>query len=370
LAHDVGWRVRGYAAVDLALRDRDSDVIEHEPVAALLRETGDPGTRVRLGMLAAIGDAGPTPALARLLLALGEGTRESPEHAALFARAAAQQRDPRVIPRLVEHLASRDGREAVRAALVAFGDDGLAAVWWALRDAYRPRSFRLHMPRTIARFGTRLAAEHLLETIESEEDGLVRYKSIRALESLVAQHRVFVDRARVERLVHSTLERHFRVIGSRVALGEASARPACAAERLLTGLLDDKARQSLERVFRLLAIAHPREDFNRLRLACFSDDAYTRANAGELLDALMRHRDQQKLRALLGLVTDDLPPRERVARAAHLVPHCALHTREEALIVLAHDRDAMVADLAQLCGAREDRPSAGHSVKAPGVAHA
>ncbi|MGH7294472.1 MAG: hypothetical protein ACRELB_06055, partial [Polyangiaceae bacterium] len=286
------------------------------------------------------------------------------------ARAAARQKDLRLIPRLVELLSAREGREAVRSALVSFGEDAFQAVWWALRDTSRPRSFRIHVPKTLGRFATRAAAEHLLESIETEEDGQVRYKSIRALELLVAQRRVPLDRRRVERIAYDTLLRHFRLLAERVALDASpgAGRPGPAAERMLTGLLDDKLVQSLERVFRLLGIAHPREDFRRVRAACLSRDAYTRANAGELLDALLRHGDQQPLRALLRLVTEDLPPDERVARAATLIARASPRGRDEALGALMRDRDPVLAQLATVC--------AGGSSNAPGrspvpaVAHA
>ena len=78
LADDVGWRVRGYAVVDLAVRDRAEDVLEHDRVVALMRESGDDGESARLGMLAAIADAPPTPALSRLLLALSDSPNVSP----------------------------------------------------------------------------------------------------------------------------------------------------------------------------------------------------------------------------------------------------------------------------------------------------
>ncbi len=357
IADDVGWRVRGYAVIDLALRDRVEDLLEHDRVAELLREKDDRGEAARLGMLAAIADAPRTRALARVLLALSEDGK-SPEYTELFARAAEQQHDPRLVPALVERLSAREGREAVRSALVSFGDTGMEAVWWALRDTTRPRRFRLHVPKTLGRFGTRAAAERLMQSIETEEDGLVRYKSIRALELLVTQRRIPIDRGRVEHLAHDALVRHLRLLGQRVALGPptAAAGRAGAAERLLAGLLDDKLRQSLERVFHLLAIAHPREDFHRLRLAAVSSDPYTRANAGELLDALLRHRDQQGLRALLRLVTDDLTPRERAARAAPLVGRPVPAGREEALAALGRDQDPTVSALAAVCakGASSD----------------
>ena len=320
LADDVGSRVRGYATVVLALRDPMEDAMEDERIphsTARSRRLGRPRATRHAGRhRRRRPDAGA--------VAPPFGARRFHGHIARAHRAArtggrASAR-PAAIPRLVELLSAREGREAVRAALVAFGEDALQAVWWALRDTTRPHRDRIHLPKTLGRFGTRAAAEHLLDNIETEEDGLVRYKSIRALEILVTERRIPLDRARVERIARAALTRHFRLLASRVALGAAplvQGHPGAAA-RLLDGLLDDKLRQSIERVFRLLAIAHPREDFRRVRLACLSDDPYTRANAGELLDALLRHRDQEQLRALLRLITEDLSLPERAARAASL----------------------------------------------------
>ena len=197
----MGWRVRGYGAVVRVLRDGAEDVLDDESIGKLLATAEPHGALdVRLGMLAAVADAPATPALARLLLALDRDVDDSPLASQLVAQAAARQQDPRIIPRLVDRLGTREGREAVRAALVSFGDAGLAAAWWALQDTARPRSFRVHVPKALTRFGTRTAALHLLESIETEEDGQVRYKSIRALELLVAQRRIRLDRTRIERL--------------------------------------------------------------------------------------------------------------------------------------------------------------------------
>jgi hypothetical protein len=43
IAQDVGWRVRGYAAIDLALRDRVHEALEDERVAKLMRRRGADG---------------------------------------------------------------------------------------------------------------------------------------------------------------------------------------------------------------------------------------------------------------------------------------------------------------------------------------
>jgi hypothetical protein len=218
----------------------------------------------------------------------------------------------------------------------------------------------------LGRFGTKAAADHLLESLETEEDGLVRYKAIRALEILMARRRVPLERVRIERLAHDTLVRHFQLLGARVALGVTSVGGGRTPipDGLLAGLLDDKLRKTLERALRLLAIAHPGEDFRRVRVACLSTDTYARANAGELLDALLRHRDQEPLRALLRVVTDDLPAADRAARAAHLLGRTIPTGRDEALDAMTRDRDSIVAALATSCVARS---SLAHAVPAPGL---
>jgi len=354
LANDAGPRVHGYAALHLVLREAGGDDVLDQPrIAALLSEPGEPGEpgdAGRLGLLAAIADAPSTRNLTPLLFALSDFPGGSVERTELFARAAARQGDERLIPRLVSLLETRAGREAVRSALVAMREPAFLAVRAVLADPTRARNLRIHAPKTIARFGTRRAAECLLRNIETEPDGLVRHKSIRALGVLVAEHKIAVDRDRAERLCHVDLLEHFSVLGLRVALDtpdpDANGAGRSAAQRLLLGLLGDKLRQSLERAFRLLKIAHPREAIHRVYLACLSGDAYARANAGEFLDALLSRGRQQPIRALLRLITDDLPAAERVSRAAAILPSLEVRSREAALAALVRDADVTVATLA------------------------
>ncbi|HXX66843.1 MAG TPA: hypothetical protein VEK07_06665 [Polyangiaceae bacterium] len=348
IERDPSLRVRGYAAVQLALQGPHEDVRADPHVTAVLVRDGASGTEARIGLLAAIADAAPSPRLSLLLLMLGELPSKVTEATELLARAAARQHDARLIRPLIGLLSAREGRESVRAALVQFGDPALAAVCDVLRDGTQPRNLRIHMPKTLARFGNKAAAERLLESIETDGDGLVRYKSICALGALIGEHRVIVDRVRVERLAEANLLEYFKVLGRRVALeaatGEA-ARPTVAG-RLLVGLLDDKGRQSLDRCFRLLKIAHPREDIHRVQVACLSSDAYTKANGAEFLDTKLRRRDEQGLRQLLQIVVDDLSAKEQVARSSPVVRASVPETADEALADLIRDPDVMVATLA------------------------
>jgi hypothetical protein len=255
-------------------------------------------------------------------------------------------------PALTARLTERGGREAIRATLVSFGRPALDEIWKALLDRTRPRALRIQLPASIARFSSKRAAELLLESVETESDGRVRYRAIRGLGQVVAEHSLSLDRVRIERLSCANLVEYFRLLGLRAALSDSAPQPAAgtasrgATERLLVGLLDDKLRQSLERTFRLLKIAHPYQDIHRVNIALTSKDLRARANAAEFLDTLLRRPDQRSLRRLFQVLEDDLSDGKRVARAAPLLELAAPQTRAEALDRLKTDGDATVAALA------------------------
>ncbi len=355
LASDPSPRLRAYAAVHLALRDSPLDVRRHRSVAEAL--ASPPGSEPELGLLAAIADASPNRALWPLLHELGERRVAGAERTELLARGVASQRDLSMVPALVLLHDTRAGREHARRALVGLGDVAFDAVSTALRDGSLPPGLRAHLPKTLARFGDQRAADALLDALASETDGLVRYKVLRALESLTTARRLRVDRVRVERMCLQELTTHYRLLAVRAVLEPE--RPAAepwsgwrgAAEALRRGLLDDKLRQSLERAFRLLKVAHPREDIRRAYLVCVAGDPFARATAGEFLDAMLHRRDQQPLRALLRLASDDLSSIERARRAAAWIGGAGRppRSRDEALSALRDHRDPTVARLALLC---------------------
>jgi AAA family ATP:ADP antiporter len=351
LALDADPRLHAYAALHLSLLSPTGDPTEDPPIAELLDRRGPEGEESRLGLLAVIVDAKQDDRLARLLAALETRAGPSHEWTEGLARAAASQRAIALIPQLVSRLALREGRETVRAALVSFGRPALDEVWGTLLDPLRERRLRVHLPNTLARFGTKVAAELLLQCIETEQDGFVRYKAIRGLGRLTADARIIVDRVRVERLAYANLVEHFRLLGLRAPYASSSSQDASGPSMtrfLLVGLLDDKLRQSLERTFRLLKIAHPRDDIHRVQIASQSKDSRARANAGEFLDALLRRGDQRPLRELLLVTADDLSIVDRVARGSALLQTTPPATREAALTAMIADADSTLAALASL----------------------
>jgi AAA family ATP:ADP antiporter len=361
LANDASTRVKGYSALLVALgsetadaTDDATDALDDPRVKELLDLAGPSGEEGRIGLLLAMADMPRDTRVTGLLATLAARAGTSGEWTAALAKASATQHAVDLVPQLVELLAVHDGRDELASALVSLGPPAFDEARRALRDPMTRRALRLHLPNMLARFGTKQAAEALLETIEDEKDGLVRYRAIRGLGRMVSDERVVVDRGRVEKLSLANLVEYFRLLGLRAPLDASplhvptGASSRSSTERLLIGLLDDKLRQSLERTFRLLKIAHPREDIHTVQIAALSDDKRARANASEFLDVLLRRGDQRALRGLMRIVADDLPVPERVKRAAAVSGASPPATREEAMKRLLRDGDETVVALAKL----------------------
>jgi AAA family ATP:ADP antiporter len=350
MAQDVSPWVQGYVALHASIGSGSAGaaaVNEALPKLPDLLARHTPGIEeLRLGVLSAIADVPRNRSLLPLLLTLAEQAPVSREWTEGLARAAAVHHATVLIPDLLERLPLRDGREAIRDALATLGSPALLAVWGALRDETRGRSLRVHLPGTLARFGTREAADLLLESLEVEVDGLVRYKALRALQRLVVDKRFDMSRERIEKLLRRNLEEYLRLTMLGAPFEGSSLEVST--ERLLVRLLDDKRHQAIERSFRLLQIAHPAEDIQSVRFAFTSKDRRARANAIELVDTLLGKRDQRALSAMLRLATDELPPAERAARATPYVKMQPPASVAAALVLLGQDADGTVAALAQL----------------------
>ncbi len=354
LARDADPRLHAYAALYLSLAAPNRDPMDDPRIAELLSQSGPEGDEARLGLLTAIVDAKQDDRLSLLLAALDTRAVASREWTEGLAKAAASQQASALIAHLVSLLVVGDAREVVRAALVSFGRPAMDEVWGTLLDPLRERRLRAQLPNTLARFRNKPAAELLLECIETERDGLIRYKAIRGLGRIAADQRVTMDRVRVERIAYANLVEHFRLLGLRAPFARAPSPASAAVESgeptlfLLVGLLEDKLRQSLERAFRLLKIAHPRDDIHRVQIASQSEDSRARANAGEFLDALLRGRDQRALRELFLVVADNLSIADRAARGSALLSTTLPASREAAVTLMVGDADTTLAALAAL----------------------
>ncbi|HEY4116804.1 MAG TPA: Npt1/Npt2 family nucleotide transporter, partial [Byssovorax sp.] len=173
-ADDPSAVVRAHAA----LLGADSDDDLAAAVRALLGAHGERGDEATSALFDAIAER-PDPRFADVMLELSQGA--SNEVAAHAARAMSRIADPRFVPWLVGRLKVREGRDDVRQALVKQDEVAFDALVAAFEDPRTHDKLRVHIPRTMSRFGTQRAADVLLDVVLGDDRGLVRYKALRGL---------------------------------------------------------------------------------------------------------------------------------------------------------------------------------------------
>jgi AAA family ATP:ADP antiporter len=241
--------------------------------------------------------------------------RPEPEIVTAALRAMAAAPSARYLPALMRLLPRREHRAAARGTLVSMGDTALSYLEGALSDEARPAAQRRHIPRTIVRFDAQRAARALLERLPDEKDGIVRYKILRALEQLRQSHeKLRLDHAVLDRARDATITLAYRLLHWETTLAEAAVRDPrlhTDAQQLLIQLLHDKHVHALERLFLILSIRHPEEDFAAVMRGLRSTNPSVRASSRELVEYVL---EQPLRRAVIGLM-DDHPGAARVPEA-------------------------------------------------------
>jgi hypothetical protein len=310
-------------------------------LSALIAGNGESSRALRLAFIEAIA-AHPTPESASTLLELAQ----DPSLAHVVTLALVGVADEKAIPFLISRLALRDDRIAARAALVRLGKPAFDALVRALEDPNTDRRIVLHAPRTIAAFATTEAVRVLLDILQSTRPGLVRYKALRGLEQIARTSALPIPFAPIgEELFKNCLE-YLRLF----ALAEPLRKEAAATQRshvaLALSLVDDKLHQSLDRIARLVQIAHRTDEIEAVFEALAASDRHERARAVEFLDALTRSwpSGSERVSRALRLVVDDLSVEERLTLAEPLVGR--FENSSAALTRLSEGDDPILSEIA------------------------
>lgn len=313
---DPSPRVSVTARVCLAANAADSEI----PLG-LLATAATGTTEEKLALAHAIRHT-PRPLFEGALLALAESADAAVRLE--VARAMKAMPSERFFPALIAMLPQREVRTAVREALVAMGGAGLARLEVALEDLTLPAAVRRQLPRAIREFDPARVAAVLARRLPDEPDGAVRFKILRALGRLRADNPdAPFDARSLAKPTDETLSVIFQLIDWRLRLEEGAS--AIAARRtpvhdLLVKLLRHKEEHALERLFRLIGLQHPGEDFRSIHRGVTNADPKARASSRELLENLLAPR----LRGPVLALVDDAPDRERLGRAG------AFHTASRA----------------------------------------
>lgn len=213
-----------------------------------------------------------------------------------------QRVDPTSVDDHLASLADRRRRPPARAALAAGGSEMLEILIDRLEDLDLPHEVRRQIPDVIGAMGMAPAAAALLSHLAVETDGMVRFKVLRALGRMrrrQPQLPMDVEALRLER--EKGLQTARRLMVMRHALGGRGGGDPTSRE-LLEGLLRDKQRHTLERVFRLYNLESENEDFFRVFRGLQSTRRELNAGARELLENLLSPEDAERLLEL----ADDL----------------------------------------------------------------
>jgi hypothetical protein len=208
-------------------------------------------------------------------------------------------------------------RAEARAALLAYGDEGLTFLDEALGDRALPLELRRHLPRTIALFDPARAAAVLERHLLEEPSGVVRYRILRGMNRLAALPDVGFDPDLLHLATEATAGGVFRLVHWRSVLERgAKGRPERSppGHELLVRLLRDKEEQAVERLFRLLALRHRGEDFKGIYRGLRSSEPRARASSRELLENVL----EPWLRGPVLAIVDEAGDESRLARAGEM----------------------------------------------------
>jgi len=234
-------------------------------------------------------------------------------------RAIAESGDDWFTPALVRLLGDRRIRDGVRRALIARGEVALEVLAKALVDEDTPIAVSRHVPRTIALFDSPAAARVLVESLPKVENGMVRFKLLRGLETWQRERRrqegprgaalaASIDRKDVRTEFERTLARSLDLLEVERLMSTTqreTGRLATLGGELVVDLLRDKRELATGRLFLLLGLMHPDEDFRAIRAALEGERGTGRASAQELIETLL---PREVAPSILRLVTGGRTP--------------------------------------------------------------
>ena len=248
----------------------------------------------------------------RALMALLQSTE--PEVRRASVQAMGNVASLTLLPYLVSALGDEPTRTEAERALINYGGSALPALTERFQDLSTPHNLRWRIPAAMALCGPAQASSALIEWLPREPDGGVRFGILVVLERIIRQNpNLSVDRAALGRSVSETLARAYRHLDARLNLqrgaAEDPARKTLGYE-LLHDLLRDKEANTRGRLFRLLGLLHPSDDFGQIYRS-LTLSKQQRATSIELLESILHEPVRS---AVLGLI-DDCADELRLMRA-------------------------------------------------------
>ncbi len=337
LEDDESQEVRATIVVNLiASGDLHGARAEEELQALVSRGTAE----ARVALAEAIAHRSAVK-LAHVLVTLSRADETEVRVAALTAMG--RIKTVTLIPVVIEALSEERTRATAEHVLADFGDEAINELRRALEALPANAHVRWRIPHAMAAFDPKQASASLLSWLPLEAVGSVRYQIIRALEALVRRDPgLALDRALVMVTIEQTVSRAYRHLDRRALLvsgRESAPERMTNGGELLSALLRDKERDTIERLFHLFCLAFPKDDFAQVHRG-LSGGKDQRATSMELIENILR----EPLRSAVLALVDDAPDSERVARAGRYHQPLGL-SYEELLAHLLMSQSESVQDI-------------------------
>jgi AAA family ATP:ADP antiporter len=206
------------------------------------------------------------------------------------------------IPFVISALARHQLRRVAREALLKLGTPALSALLAQMHDERTPLEVKVRIPKVLSFFGGQSVADFLLASVHASTlrmDMPVLSALNRLRESFPE---ITFDHVRVSGLIRRECEKHGRLGAiQRALLTNENPAGADGVAELLVKATAEKQKETLERVFRLLALVYAPVDIRTVFFNLTTRPAL-RASAVEFLDNLM----EPELRNLVVPVVEDV----------------------------------------------------------------
>lgn len=228
-------------------------------------------------------------------------------------RAAGQVGRRMDVPLLLDALAHRPTQDAARAGLVAMGERVVGTLGDYLADPSVPLELRQLVPRVLGEMHTQDSVNALMR-VRDADDTRLDYRILKAANRIRSSGaRVAFPRDAVTAGIERDAKSHlFAFVHYRACpIGSATRTP----ERMLCIVLNERMEQSLNRVFRRLALLYPPQEIFAAYRGAVSESARRRGDALEYLENAL----SPEHRAIVLPLVDDRGDEGRLAyaRARH-----------------------------------------------------
>ena len=202
-------------------------------------------------------------------------------------RAAGRLGNRDYLPGVVEKLSDPKTRGAAIEALVAYGEPICDALGELLRDPAQPPGVRLRIPRVLASIPTQHSVDVLRRSL-MEPNLTIRSAVLRALSRLreTKPHLNYgEDEVRGQILLEA--RQYFQLCAALELFRKT--RPGGKATALLARTIDERLRQTIERLFRLLGLRYPPRQIRAAYMAVSQRRSEEFSAALEFLDNILDH---------------------------------------------------------------------------------